>query len=223
MTRAIESDAKSPPPTGLEDEDIELQRALQASLMAGYGEGQGVLYDFPDEPSAGSSARPSGSGSGAGARAAGLGLGYGGDRPSSGPPSRRTPPRDYEFGDPPEPSFNPLPAARTSSSRQATPGANRQPSRQSTRESTPSATTQARMATEGRDPVAASAARAKLRLEQMQREQAAAMHVMGREGMGFGAGMAEAVDLDEAGARRRREAQERVRRAREEVSLICFY
>ncbi|KAF8598807.1 Josephin-domain-containing protein [Ceratobasidium sp. AG-I] len=225
-----EGDAKSPPPTGLEDEDIELQRALQASLMAGYSEGAGVLYDFPDEPGAGSSARPSGFGGG---RAAGLGLGYGGDRAGSGsgsgsgPPSRRTPPGEYEFGDPPEPR-----PARTSSSRQGslgptrqttrtsrqtTPGASRQSTLGASRESTPSANTQTRTATEGSDPVAASAARARLRLEQMQREQAAAMHVMGREGgMGFGAGMAEAVDVDEAGARRRREAQERVRRAREE-------
>ncbi|KAG9083207.1 hypothetical protein FS749_006226 [Ceratobasidium sp. UAMH 11750] len=48
----------------------------------------------------------------------------------------------------------------------------------------------------------------------MQREQAAAMQVMGTAGYGFGAGMDEAVDED--GARRRREAAERVRRAREE-------
>lgn len=198
------SDAKSPPITGLEGEDIELQKALQASMMAGYG-GQGQLYDEPSASGAGSSTRPSGIGGRTQGRSgSGFGLGYGGDRPSSGPPSRRTPPvGEYSFDDPPEPQFDALPAR---SHRQTTPGASRQ--------STPSANTQTRTATAGRDPVAASAARAKLRLEQMQREQAAAMMTMGGEGMGFGAGMAEAVD--EEGARRRREAQERVRRAREE-------
>lgn len=203
------SDAKSPPITGLEDEDIELQRALQASIMAGYGEG--AIYDEPSASGAGSSTRPSGSGIGGraqGRSGSSFGLGYGGDRPSSGPPSRRTPPvGEHDFDDPPSPQFDAPPArSMSSSNRQTTPGANRQ--------ATPSANIQTRTATAGRDPVAASAARAKLRLEQMQREQAAAMNAMGGEGMGFGAGMAEAVD--EEGARRRREAQERVRRAREE-------
>ncbi|KAG8779641.1 hypothetical protein FRC12_024000 [Ceratobasidium sp. 428] len=172
---------------GLEDEDVELQRALQASL-AGAASGGGVVYDFPDE-SGSSGTVPGGYGStsgfgsstgyggsvGFGPSGAGLGLGYGGDRP----PSRRTPPGAFPASalapasDPPTPTNEP-----SSSSSDA-------------------------------DPVAASAARARARLEQAQREQAAAMH-----GFGFGAGMDEAVD--EEGARRRREAADRVRRAREE-------
>ncbi|KAG9100064.1 hypothetical protein FRC06_004570 [Ceratobasidium sp. 370] len=86
---------------GLENEDVELQRALQASLAAGYGGGGGVVYDFPDDSG------PSRTGAGyhttqtasstTGSRA-GLGLGYGGDRP----PSRRTPPA-FEAPDPPTP------------------------------------------------------------------------------------------------------------------------
>ncbi|KAG8695545.1 hypothetical protein FRC08_007714, partial [Ceratobasidium sp. 394] len=123
---------------GLEDEDVELQRALQASLAAGYDGSGGVVYDFPEDSG------PSRTGAGydtarttsstAGSRA-GLGLGYGGDRP----PSRRTPPA-FEAPDPPTPEVEPS------------------------------------------DPVAASAARARARLEQMQREQAAAMQVMGTAG-----------------------------------------
>ncbi|CUA69756.1 Ataxin-3 [Rhizoctonia solani] len=136
-------------PSGFENEDLELQRALQASIAAGYRGGS--VYEFPDEPSA--PPPPA-------VRATSLGLGYGGD---SGPPSRRTP--IPEANDPPTPQFED-------------------------------------------DPVAASAARAKLRLEQMQREQAAAMQ-------GLGGGY-ETVELDPAAAARRRGAQERVRRAREE-------
>ncbi|KAG9073881.1 hypothetical protein FS749_014598, partial [Ceratobasidium sp. UAMH 11750] len=34
---------------GLEDEDMELQRALQASLAAGYDGSGGVVYDFPED------------------------------------------------------------------------------------------------------------------------------------------------------------------------------
>ncbi|KAG8779727.1 hypothetical protein FRC12_023886 [Ceratobasidium sp. 428] len=171
---------------GLEDEDVELQRALQASL-AGAASGGGVVYDFPDE-SGSSGAVPGGYGStsgfgsstayggstGFGSSGAGLGLGYGGDRP----PSRRTPPGAFPASALAPASDPPTPTNEPSSSSDA-------------------------------DPVAASAARARARLEQAQREQAAAMH-----GFGFGAGMDEAVD--EEGARRRREAAERVRRAREE-------
>ncbi|KAG8711001.1 hypothetical protein FRC09_020823 [Ceratobasidium sp. 395] len=167
---------------GLEDEDVELQRALQASLAGG-----GVVYDFPDE-SGSSGAVPGGYGStagfgssteyggsaGFGSSGAGLGLGYGGDRP----PSRRTPPGAFPASALAPASDPPTPTNEPSSSSDA-------------------------------DPVAASAARARARLEQAQREQAAAMH-----GFGFGAGMDEAVD--EEGARRRREAADRVRRAREE-------
>ncbi|KAJ1304886.1 hypothetical protein OPQ81_006020 [Rhizoctonia solani] len=143
-------------PTGFENEDMELQRALQASIAAGYGGGS--IYEFSDEPagSSSSSSRPSAPP----VRASSLGLGYGGD---SGPPSRRTPIQILD--DPPTPQFED-------------------------------------------DPVAASAARAKLRLEQMQREQAAALQ-------GLGGGY-ETVELDPAAAARRREAQDRVRRAREE-------
>ncbi|CAE7204875.1 unnamed protein product [Rhizoctonia solani] len=151
-SNAITGAGSSSAPTGLENEDMELQRALQASIAAGYGGGS--VYEFSDEPAASTSA-PS-------VRAAPLGLGYGGD---SGPPSRRTPvPAD----DPPTPRFED-------------------------------------------DPVAASAARARLRLEQMQREQAAAMQGLGGLGGGY-----ETVELDPAAASRRREAQDRVRRAREE-------
>ncbi|KAG8708883.1 hypothetical protein FRC09_000980 [Ceratobasidium sp. 395] len=171
---------------GLEDEDVELQRALQASLAAA-ASGGGVVYDFPDE-SGSSGAVPGGYGSttgfgssagyggsaGFGSSGAGLGLGYGGDRP----PSRRTPPGAFPASALAPASDPPTPTNEPSSSSDA-------------------------------DPVAASAARARARLEQVQREQAAAMH-----GFGFGAGMDEAVD--EEGARRRREAADRVRRAREE-------
>ncbi|CAE6374483.1 unnamed protein product [Rhizoctonia solani] len=147
--------ASSSATSGFENEDMQLQRALQASIAAGYGGGS--IYDFPEEPPATSSTsvpRPSS-----------LGLGYGGDTSrSSGPQSRRTPVPVAD--DPPSPQFD------------------------------------------ADDPVAASAVRARLRLEQMQREQAAAMQ-------GLGGGY-ETVDLDPAIATRRKEAQDRVRRAREE-------
>ncbi|KAG8734282.1 hypothetical protein FRC10_011802 [Ceratobasidium sp. 414] len=92
---------------GLENEDVELQRALQASLGAGYSDIgiSGVFYDLPDDsgPSrtgavydntrSTRAAGPSTTGS-----RAGLDLGYGGDRP----PSRRTPPA-FEAPDPPTP------------------------------------------------------------------------------------------------------------------------
>ncbi|KAG8730035.1 hypothetical protein FRC11_007516 [Ceratobasidium sp. 423] len=152
-SNAIMAAGSSSRPAGFETEDMELQRALQASIEAGYGGGS--IYEFPDEPPASSSRL-----SVPPVRASSLGLGYGGD---SGPPSRRTP--IPEADDPPTPTF-------------------------------------------GDDPVAASAARARLRLEQMQREQAAALQ-------GLGGGY-ETVELDPAAAARRREAQERVRRAREE-------
>ncbi|KAH7339919.1 Josephin-domain-containing protein [Rhizoctonia solani] len=156
---AIAGPGPSSTSTGFENEDMQMQRALQASIAAGYGGGS--IYDFPEEPTAsssGPSAPP--------IRPSSLGLGYGGDR---GPPSRRTPVSVAD--DPPTPQFED-------------------------------------------DPVAASAARARLRLEQMQREQAAAMNVLGGVG-GLGGGY-EAVELDPAAAARRREAQDRVRRAREE-------
>ncbi|CAE6415574.1 unnamed protein product [Rhizoctonia solani] len=158
-SNAITGAGSSSAPAGFENEDVELQRALQASIAAGYGGGS--IYEFPDEPAA-STSRPSAPP----VRAPSLGLGYGGD---SGPPSRRTPIPAAD--DPPTPQFED-------------------------------------------DPVAASAARAKLRLEQMQREQAAAMQGLGGLG-GLGGGY-EVVDLDPAAAARRREAQDRVRRARED-------
>ncbi|CAE6444761.1 hypothetical protein ACGC1H_006873 [Rhizoctonia solani] len=143
-------------PSGFENEDVQLQRALQASITAGHGGGS--VYEFPDEPVT-YTTRPSAPP----VRASSLGLGYGGD---SGPPSRRTPVPAAD--DPPTPQFDD-------------------------------------------DPVAASAARAKLRLEQMQREQAAAMQGLGGLGGGY-----ETVEIDPAAAARRREAQDRVRRARED-------
>ncbi|KAF8694405.1 Josephin protein, partial [Rhizoctonia solani] len=147
--------ASSSATTGFENEDMELQRALQASIAAGYGGGS--IYEFPDQPPATASASVP--------RSSSLGLGYGGDASrSSGPPSRRTPVPAAD--DPPSPQFD------------------------------------------ANDPVAASAARARLRLEQMQREQTAALQ-------GLGGGY-ETVELDPAAAARRREAQDRVRRAREE-------
>lgn len=163
-TSRTHSRPEAAPATSFEDEDMELQRALQASL----GYSAGTAYEFPGESSAPVPAPiPTGSRS-----RGGLGLGYGGDssRGSSGPPSRRTP-IEVEARDPPTPQFQ-----------------------------------------DPDDPVAASAARAQRRLEQVQREQNAAMQAMG--GYGFGAGMDEAID--DEGSRRRREAQERVRRAREE-------
>ncbi|CAE6530005.1 unnamed protein product [Rhizoctonia solani] len=152
-SNTITATASSSAPAGFENEDVELQRALQASIAAGYGGGS--IYEFPDEPPASTSraAAPP-------VRASSLGLGYGGD---SGPPSRRTPVPAAD--DPPTPNFED-------------------------------------------DPVAASAARARLRLEQMQREQAAALQ-------GLGGGY-DVVELDPAAAARRREAQDRVRRARDE-------
>ncbi|EUC66948.1 josephin-domain protein [Rhizoctonia solani AG-3 Rhs1AP] len=156
-SNAIAGAGPSSRPSGFENEDVQLQRALQASITAGYGGGS--VYEFPDEPAT-YTTRPSAPP----VRAPSLGLGYGGD---SGPPSRRTPVPAAD--DPPTPQFD------------------------------------------DNDPVAASAARAKLRLEQMQREQAAAMQGMGGLGGGY-----ETVDLDPSAAARRREAQDRVRRARED-------
>lgn len=180
---AVESDAvggssaKSPPPTGLEGEDLQLQRALQASLAAGYSGELGALYDEPSLSTHRSGSTFQGSSSGPSSRR-GAGLGYGGDGPRSGSSSRRaTAPVTRDASDPPTPSFE----------------------------------------ADESDPIAASAARAKLRLEQMQREQAAAMQAMGN--YGFGAGMADAVEQDPEATRRRRDAQERVRRAREEVRI----
>ncbi|CAE6418316.1 unnamed protein product [Rhizoctonia solani] len=97
-SNAITGPGPSSTSTGFENEDMQMQRALQASIEAGYGGGS--IYDFPDEPasSSGPSAPP--------VRASSLGLGYGGD---SGPPSRRTPVPAAD--DPPTPQFEDDPVA----------------------------------------------------------------------------------------------------------------
>jgi hypothetical protein len=182
--------------TGFEDEDVELQRALQASLGAEYGSGSGTLYEFPDEsgPSTTTTARET-SVRTTGRSSASPGLGYGGDR--SGPPSRRTPVPLPN----PNPNPNLIPSFDFDAPDPPTPEM------------------------ESSDPVAASAVRARLRLEQVQREQAAAMQYMGGGGVGAGygfGGMPGGMEQDAETVQRQREAQDRVRRAREEVRFCLF-